>query len=269
MRYALEVMTRRNVLNAVAGASLAGAAPAASTSNAILELRWFRLRNGADDQARRTRAFLERGLAPALKRHGIGVTGFFESIIGPGSPFVLMVTSYPDFATYYRVTQRLLSAESSDEVLEKARGEYYSGGALGYVRMDVSLLRAFDGIPQVEVKAEADAKPRVFELRTYESNNFHTLKRKIRMFNEEEISIFRKTGINPVFFGETLVGTNMPNLTYLVAFDSLAGREQAWSRFVVDPAWLKLRAAPGYADAEIVSNISNSILRPLPFSTIR
>ncbi len=262
-------MTRRNVLNAVAGASLAGAAEAASGSNAILELRWLRMRNGADEQARRTKAFLEHGLAPALHKSGITMTGFFESVIAPESPFVLMVTSYPDFATYYQVTQKLMSAQSSDKTLEQARAEYYSGGGLGYVRMDVSLLRAFDSIPQVESKREAGGKPRIFELRTYESNNFHTLKRKIKMFDDAEIAIFRKTGINPVFFGETLAGRNMPNLTYMVAFDSLAGREQAWSRFVADPAWLELRAKPGLADAEIVSNISNAILRPLPFSAIR
>ncbi|MCX6622071.1 MAG: NIPSNAP family protein, partial [Acidobacteria bacterium] len=167
------------------------------------------------------------------------------------------------------VTQKLLSAQSSDESLEKARREYYSGGGLGYTRMEVSLLRAFDSIPQVEAGTEPGAKPRVFELRTYESNNFHTLHRKIKMFDDAEIAIFRKTGIHPVFFGETLVGRNLPNLTYMVAFDSLAAREQAWSKFVADPAWLELRGKPGLADAEIVSIISNSILRPLPFSAIR
>lgn len=265
-------MTRRKVLNTVAGASMAGAsmtgaAGAAPGSNAIFELRWFFLRNGADDQARRTRAFLEHGLAPALRQSGIATAAFFEPVIGAESPFVLMVTSYPDFAAYYRVSRQLMSAEASNESLEKARHEYYAGGAPSYVRMEVSLLRAFDGMPQAEVKA--GPSPRIFELRTYESNNFHTLKRKIKMFNDAEIAIFRKTGITPVFFGETLVGRNMPNLTYMAAFDSLAAREAAWRRFSTDQAWLDLRAKPGNADAEIVSNISNSILRPLPFSAIR
>ena len=109
----------------------------------------------------------------------------------------------------------------------------------------------------------------MFELRTYESNNFHTLHRKIKMFDDGEIAIFRKDGIQPVFFGETVVGRNMPSLTYMVSYETLAAREQAWSRFVADPAWLELRAKPGLSDAEIVSNISNTILRPLPFSRIR
>jgi hypothetical protein len=89
------------------------------------------------------------------------------------------------------------------------------------------------------------------------------------MFDDEEIAIFRRCGILPVFFGETIVGTHMPNLTYMVAYDDLAARDKAWRAFGADPDWQRLRARPDLADAEIVSNISNAILRPLPFSDIR
>jgi hypothetical protein len=55
----------------------------------------------------------------------------------------------------------------------------------------------------------------------------------------------------------------------MLAFDDLSHREQAWKAFAGDPEWQKLRATPGLSDAEIVSNISSAILRPLPFSPIR
>jgi hypothetical protein len=55
----------------------------------------------------------------------------------------------------------------------------------------------------------------------------------------------------------------------MVAYDSMAGRDKAWSAFSADPDWQKLRVQPGYADAEIVSNISNAILRPAAGSDIR
>ena len=64
-------------------------------------------------------------------------------------------------------------------------------------------------------------------------------------------------------------GRNLPSLTYVLSFDDLASRERLWGNFGSDPEWRKLRAQPGLSDAEIVSNISNSILRPLPFSPIR
>ncbi len=58
-----------------------------------------------------------------------------------------------------------------------------------------SLLRCFEGMPQVEPPpTEGSSAPRVFELRMYESNNSFTLARKIKMFNEGEIGIFKTTG---------------------------------------------------------------------------
>ena len=59
-------------------------------------------------------------------------------------------------------------------------------------------------------------KSRILELRIYESHSTKAGQKKIEMFNEGgEIAIFRKTGLRPVFFGETLIGPLMPNLTYM------------------------------------------------------
>ncbi len=135
--------------------------------------------------------------------------------------------------------------------------------------MENSLLRAFDARPNMAIPATGKHPPRVFELRTYESNNAKAGQRKIKMFNEGEAAIFERLGMAPVFFGETIVGRNLPNLTYMLSFESMAARDRLWGMFGADSEWQKLRAQPGYADAEIVSNISNSILRPLDFSPIR
>jgi hypothetical protein len=89
------------------------------------------------------------------------------------------------------------------------------------------------------------------------------------MFGEGEVAAFRRSGLQPVFFGEALVGSSLPRLTYMVAYDGMAGREKAWAAFGADPEWQKLRAMPGYSDAEIVCNISNAILRPAAGSDIR
>ena len=136
--------------------------------------------------------------------------------------------------------------------------------------MENTLLRAFDSMPQIVVPPSEDGRtPRVFELRTYESHSAKAGKRKARMFDEGEMAIFKRLGMSPVFFGEAIVGRDLPHLTYMLAFDDLAHREKAWRAFGADPEWQKLRATPGLSDPEIVSNISNAILRPLPFSPIK
>ena len=256
-------MTRRNLLSTAAGtAALSSGLLAGGPGNAILELRTFRLRNGP--QVSRTQEFLSKHFLPAAQRAGIGPLGFFGALVAPESPSVLCLLSYPSLAAMGTALEKL----AADKAYAAAADAYDSEP--GYVRMESSLFRAFDGAPQVEAPPAGEGHAsRIFELRTYESNTAKTLRRKIKMFEDGEIAIFRRAGLLPVFFGEALVGRNLPNLTYMVAFDGMEAREKAWAAFGRDPEWQKLRAQPGLSDAEIVSNISNSILRPLVFSPIR
>ena len=95
-----------------------------------------------------------------------------------------------------------------------------------------SLLAAFAGMPKLDVPPAAlEHRPRIFELRVYESHSKKANLTKIKMFNEGEIAIFRRTGLRPVFFGETLIGSRLPNLTYMLTFDNVEQREKNWSAF--------------------------------------
>jgi hypothetical protein len=259
-------MNRRKFLNSAAAAGVAAnaaAAPAAPAKNAIYELRYFYMRNG--NQGQRTAEFLSKTLMPALQRAGAGPMGFFNALIAPQSPFALALVSYPSMAAVGEAWDKL----GADKAFQKAADEYNSMTDLGYIRMESSLLRAFDGWPAITVPKPLDKGSHIFELRTYESSNVKASKRKVKMFNDGEAGIFKRLGMQPVFFGETIVGKNMPNLTYMLTFASLADREKLFGDFGKDPEWQKLRAEPELADALIVSNISNALLRPMPFSAIK
>ncbi len=256
-------MKRRSFVAAAAFAGTASRSFAGSDSKrALFELRWFHMRTGK--QAERTRTFLEKHFAPAAQRAGIGPNGFFGVSVGPQAPSVLAVLSYPSFADMGESLDRL----AADKAYAAAAAEFDSTPELNYIRAESSLLKAFATTPRMEVPAPAKS-PRLLELRTYEAPSFTGLGRKIGMFDNGEIAIFRRTGLLPVFFGEAIAGANLPNLTYMVAFDDMAQRAKAWGTFANDPEWLKLRATPGLADAEVVSNISNALLSPLPFSAVR
>ena len=256
-------MHRRQFVTTAASAGLAAVPLAGAQPNAFFELRYFHMRNGS--QTQRTRDFLSKYFLPAAVRLGTGPLGFFEAMIAEGSPFILALISYPSAAAFAESRVRM----ASDKQFQQGFEEYNSMTELSYIRMENSLLRAFDSFPSIAVPLAATRPARIFELRTYESNNVKAAQRKIRMFNEGEAAIFERLGMAPVFFGETMVGRNLPNLTYMLSFDSMAARDKLWGVFGGDPEWQKLRAQPGYSDAEIVSNISNSILRPLDFSPIR
>ena len=248
----------------------AGAAALASAQEApkqaFFELRYYRMRNAKTSPSRRTGDFLSKGYVPAAKRAGIGPIGIFNATIAPEQPFLLVLSGYPSLGAMQTSLEKL----AADAEYQKLLAEFSPGGDLAYVRMESTLFRCFPSVPQVETGAPAEGRGgRTFELRTYESDNEETLLRKIKMFGEGEVAVFRKNGLQPVFFGEALVGPNLPRLTYMVAYENMAGRDKAWSAFGADPEWQKLRSQPGYADAEIVSNISNAILRPAAGSEIR
>ncbi|HLJ18206.1 MAG TPA: NIPSNAP family protein [Bryobacteraceae bacterium] len=258
-------MTRRRFVPSVAGAALTGSAVAAGAHNAVIELRRIELRNTIDNEKQRTSDFLQHSALPALQRASAGAIGFFTNNIAPEGPFLLTLVSYASLAAMEQSDAKL----AADRQYQTELAAYDSGSALGYQRIHSRLLRAF-GMPQVMPPPTAGRHgSRIFELRMYESNNATTLRRKIKMFNEGEMGIFKRLGMQPVFFGETIVGSNMPNLCYMLSYDDLAARERLWKLFGSDPEWQKLRSTPGYSDSEIVSKISNSILSPLPFSPIR
>ena len=235
-----------------------------ASQRAVIELRYFRMRNGR--QVERTTEYLRRGLLPASERAGIRPVGCFNAVFAPDSPFLLTLASYPSLAALETAREKL----GADKEFLAVADEYNSMTELSYIRMESSLLWAFPSMPTVAVPPTGENRAaRIFELRTYEAPNDKALARKIKMFGDGEIDIFRRSGMLTVFFAQTIVGSRMPNLTYMLAYDDLAARDKTWRAFSADPDWQKLRATPGLSDAEIVNNISNAILRPLAFSPIR
>ena len=236
------------------------AVPSEPAAAHYFELRYLYARNGA--QPARTNDFLKQVWLPGVKKLGLSPAGAFQPVIAEGSPFTLLLTPFPSFAAVETLMPRLLADPDFAAGYEK-----FHQPDPGFLRQETIVLKGFDANPAITLPRAGDNH--IFELRTYESNNALTLRRKIKMFNEGESAIFQRLGMQPVFFGESLIGPRQPSLTYMLSYKNLAARDAMWAAFGSDPAWQKLRATPGYSDAEIVSNISNMILRPAAGSDIR
>lgn len=90
----------------------------------------------------------------------------------------------------------------------------------------------------------------------------------LRRFETVTLAIWDRHGIRQAGFWTTLVGESNGDLTYLLAWDSMAERERIWAGFMADPEWLAKRAA-SEADGPIVQNIANQFLAPTAFSSVR
>ena len=243
--------------------NLASAAESEPATREFYELRLYHLRRGPKQKL--FDDFFRDAAIPALHRAGLGPVGVFSVVLGPDSPTMYVLLPHSSKELMSSASARL---ESDQEYL-KAGAAFLNAPATdpAYVRVESSLLVAFESAPKTTLPAAASgAKPRMFELRTYESHSQKANLKKIEMFNSGEVAIFRRAGFQPVFFGETLIGSRLPNLTYMLAFENMAERDKSWAAFGADPEWKRLTGI--YNDSEIVSDISNLILRATPYSQI-
>lgn len=107
----------------------------------------------------------------------------------------------------------------------------------------------------------------IYELRVYRCVPGR-LPDVLRRFETITLGIWARHGITPAGFFTTLVGESNQDVTYLLAWESLAERETKWTAFQADAKWIELRAETE-ANGPIVANIVNSFLQPTSFSTVR
>ena len=208
--------------------------------------------------------FASEAAIPALNRLDIKPVGVFYPAEGLSPIYVLL--PHRSLASCATLTRRL---SQDQEFLDQGTAFIDAPApAPAYRSMEVQLMVAFEGMPKLETPVQAPG--RVLQLRTYESPSEKAGLKKIEMFNTAEIAIFRKVGLHPVFFGQTLAGTKMPNLTYMLGFKDMEESKANWKQFGADPDWQKLRAMPEYMDKEIIrkNGITNLYLKPASYSQI-
>jgi hypothetical protein len=261
-----EMVERREfVKSALATAGMAsgtafGQEPA-ETKQEFYQLRTYTLRSGP--QLALAQTYFERALIPALSRLGMSPVGAFKLDIGPETPTYYVLI--PSTSAEALISLDVHLGKDAEYVKAAAGFRDAPATAPAFVRTERVLLSAFSGWPKIVAPKH---ERRIFQLRTYESPSQVAHARKVQMFNEVEIGIFTRTGLMPVFFGDTLIGSRMPSLTYMLSFTDTAQLSERWAAFSADPQWKELSRRPGNTDAEIVSNISNLYLSPLSCSQI-
>jgi hypothetical protein len=265
-------MRRREFLSASLAASAAaitGQAAAgqskAGKAREFYELRRYHMQTGP--QTKLVDGYLSEALIPAMNRLGIKTVGAFSLTYGPETPSMYVLLPSMELETLVTSDQML----AKDEAFQKAAAPFWSAPATApaFLRAESKLMVAFEGWPKLVVPDGALKKEkRIYQMRTYESPSNAAHLRKVEMMNSGEAEAFRNSGCTQVFYGDTLIGPSMPNLTYMLSFPDLAAMDAGWSRFRVDPTWKKLSGSPRYNYEAIVSNISNLILTPTDYSQI-
>lgn len=258
-------MDRRNFIAASGIASLAPLSTLTTAESAVqstrqfIELRKYQMHIGPAQD--RIHSFMSEVAIPAFNKIDVAPVGAFTVMYGQNKPSLYVILPHESPDSFLSSRSRLMQQDAYREAIDTSMSE------TNFVRYDSQLLHAFEGMPQVEAPSAAEADdPRIFELRTYESHNERKAERKIEMFDKGEIEIFRKTNLTPVFFGKTIVGDRLPNLTYMITHENMEARNKNWDAFINHPDWKEMSQDPYYANT--VSNISDIVLQPTDYSQI-
>ena len=225
------------------------------------ELRIYRIFDYEKQEA--MLAHLRNAYLPALQRLGIERTGVFTSLRDENDHSVFVVIPFKSVESFSSLRERL----NQDEVYRAAEAAFSERDLNDavYNRIESRLLKSFAGIPEMELADYSrERTERIFELRLYESHTDDHARRKVKMFNEGELQIMRDVKMAPVFFGETLIGPDVPNLIYMLSAENEDAHKEHWKAFLADPRWDAMKVMPVYKDT--VSNIRNWFLKPADFS---
>ena len=234
--------------------------PAQGSDQELIELRAYRHSDAAKQSS--TLLFAATSLLPALKRQGIERIGIFESTDESDASIYLVIP----YSSPEQLTQQndLLEA---DRAYHETSGEHFAHPMKdpAYTRIESRLMRGFKGMPKV-IAPTQKSPDRLVELRIYEAHNAHLARRKVEMFNEGEIEVMQEVGLAPVFFGETLISDDVPNLSYMLSADSADAHKEHWQTFLAHPEWNRMKNLKRYANT--VSKIQSITMRPAPASQL-
>jgi len=250
----------------------AAAAEMPGGNREVYELRKYRLKDAASHDL--LDAYLEKAAIPAWNRLGCKPIGVFGQMERKGK--LAATEAVEPLSVFVLIPYSSLEAFGGAAARLEADAEYRAAGAPylqaakempAYDRFDSWLMLAFSGMPKIELSAlSKEGKARIFEMRTYESHSESKALKKVEMFNSGEIQTMREVGLAPVFYGQGLVGGNLPHLTYLLCSESEEAHTKQFGDFGKHPVWNKLKNDPQYADT--VSKIINRYLEPKAYSQI-
>lgn len=227
------------------------------------QLKIYHLKNQAQED--RVDNYLQNAYLPALHRLGIKNIGVFKPVVADTSgKKIYVLVPFKTWAQIKKTDQQL----AADQQYLTDGKDYIDATykEAPYARIETILLSAFPKMLSPDVpQLTANKVDRVYELRSYESATEKYNVNKVKMFNDgDEVALFKRLGFNAVFYSEVLAGSHMPNLMYMVTFNSMADHDRLWKVFGNDPYWKTLSAKSEYQNN--VSHIDVVFMHPTAYS---
>jgi hypothetical protein len=237
-------------LAALAGAVALAGIPARAFAADSGQAQYYELRvytTKSEQQQKLVSDYWQNAAVPAYNRMGIQPVGVFTELQDSPTNKVYVLIPCDSLDAFAAIPARLAADATYQAAAASFMAQPKSNPA--YERIDSSLNVAFDSMKKLAAPpSAADKTPWIFELRIYQSPSEGKGINKVQMFNSGEVPLMQESGLSPVFFAQTLVGSQMPNLVYMVSSENMDEHKKHWKNFFDAPVWKTLSGDPQYKD---------------------
>ena len=207
------------------------------------------------DQLLHLRSYMADTLLPCMDQLSNSPKMSLEAIVAPHTPQTLLLTVYSSFNEMLEVRARI----ASDTRVRRAWAAIESAQVVDDVRSHVLIVAE----ELVRLPAEsAFVKSRLFEVRTWHAPAWH------EGVAPEVSSVLSRIGVDPIVAGATVAGEHLPRFTYVVPFESLADRQQAWARLDEDAQWMDMQRESNSRFGSGVRTTAKAIYKLAPYSPL-
>ncbi|MBT3242593.1 MAG: NIPSNAP family containing protein [Bacteroidetes bacterium] len=232
----------------------------------IYQIKIYSIEN--EQQESRIDNYLKDAFMPALHRAGISKIGVFKPVEEDdrAGNFIYVLIPFESVNQFEKLGAEI---NLDEEYLEDGR-DYIDAAHdnPAYKRIESILLRSFITFPKYGTPNHSTPpSERIYELRSYHASTEKLYEKKVEMFNDgKETELFVELEFQPIFFGEVISGSSMPNLMYLTTFENRDSQKKHWETFVNSPEWTVLKGDPQYKNT--VSKIDKVNLHPAIYSEL-
>ena len=206
-------------------------------------------------QVERLRSYIGDTLLPCMDQLRNTPRMCLEAIVAPHTPQTLVLTVYSSFNEMLEERARI----ASDARVRRAWANIESAQILDDVRTQVLMV----GEQSVRFPAgPALLNSGLFEVRTWHAPAWRSGP------SPEVGSVLSRIGVDPIVAGATVAGEHLPRFTYVVPFESLATRQQAWAKLDGDAQWMEMQRESMARFGSGARTIAKAIYKRAPYSPL-
>ncbi|BDI31027.1 hypothetical protein CCAX7_30780 [Capsulimonas corticalis] len=196
-------------------------------------------------------------------RIGIEPVGFWPVLVGAHQPRLTYILAWEDLAQREALWAQFVADPAWKTAVAASRAEI-GGDPVRTITSSILSPLSFSHLPRQDNQPARLARG-VFELRTYKFDANAKLGKTADWFRDHCLPLFEAHGVFAMGFWTTYIGAS-PELTYMLVFESLAHREQAWAAVYTDPRWLQIQQELYTEGVSPIFGMDTALMRGTDFS---